>query len=172
MVLVIIVAIAVFLIVEGRSRPCSANTANFFTYTELVPERRSQPQVRHRGARLRHRAHARRIALIMAVPVALGIALFLSHYAPRRLATGLGFVIDLLAAVPSVVFGLWGRDYPGRPVAELSGLAAPLLRLDPDLRRRRPVRPVDPARLARAGDHDPADRHLAVPRGLPADARG
>ena len=47
-------------------------------------------------------------ALLMAVPVSIGIALFISHYAPRRLAAGLGYVIDLLAAVPSVVFGLWG----------------------------------------------------------------
>jgi phosphate transport system permease protein len=47
-------------------------------------------------------------ALLLAVPVAIGIALFISHYAPRRLAQGLGYVIDLLAAVPSVVFGLWG----------------------------------------------------------------
>lgn len=47
-------------------------------------------------------------ALVFAVPVSIGIALFISHYAPRRLAAGLGYVIDLLAAVPSVVFGLWG----------------------------------------------------------------
>ena len=47
-------------------------------------------------------------ALLLAVPVSIGIALFISHYAPRRLARGLGYVIDLLAAVPSVVFGLWG----------------------------------------------------------------
>lgn len=47
-------------------------------------------------------------ALLFAVPVAIGIALFISHYAPRRLAQGLGYVVDLLAAVPSVVFGLWG----------------------------------------------------------------
>src|SRR5262249_34183360 len=60
------------------------------------------------------------IALLLAVPVALGIALFLSHYAPRRLATGLGFVVDLLAAVPSILFGLWGRDYLAEPVAKLS----------------------------------------------------
>jgi phosphate transport system permease protein len=44
----------------------------------------------------------------MAVPLSLGIALFISHYAPRRLAPVLGYVIDLLAAVPSVVYGLWG----------------------------------------------------------------
>ena len=48
------------------------------------------------------------IALVIATPIALGIALFISHYAPRRLAGLIGYVIDLLAAVPSVVFGLWG----------------------------------------------------------------
>jgi phosphate transport system permease protein len=48
------------------------------------------------------------LALLLAVPVAIGIALFISHYAPRRLAQPLGYLIDLLAAVPSVVFGLWG----------------------------------------------------------------
>ncbi len=48
------------------------------------------------------------LSMLFAVPVAIGIALFISHYAPRRLAQGLGYVIDLLAAVPSVVFGLWG----------------------------------------------------------------
>ena len=48
------------------------------------------------------------LALVIALPFAIGIALFISHFAPRRLAQGLGYVIDLLAAVPSVVFGLWG----------------------------------------------------------------
>jgi phosphate transport system permease protein len=48
------------------------------------------------------------LALLIAIPLAIGIALFISHYAPRRLSQGLGYIIDLLAAVPSVVFGLWG----------------------------------------------------------------
>jgi phosphate transport system permease protein len=48
------------------------------------------------------------LALIIAFPISMGIALFISHYAPRRIAQALGYVIDLLAAVPSVVFGLWG----------------------------------------------------------------
>jgi len=48
------------------------------------------------------------LALVIATPLSIGIALFISHYAPRRLASVLGYVIDLLAAVPSVVFGLWG----------------------------------------------------------------
>ena len=51
------------------------------------------------------------LALIMALPISLGIALFISHYAPRRIAQGLGYIIDLLAAVPSVVFGLWGINF-------------------------------------------------------------
>jgi phosphate transport system permease protein len=48
------------------------------------------------------------IAMVLATPVAVGIALFVSHYAPRRIGRSIGFVIDLLAAVPSVVFGMWG----------------------------------------------------------------
>ncbi|MEJ3403788.1 phosphate ABC transporter permease subunit PstC [Rathayibacter sp. YIM 133350] len=48
------------------------------------------------------------LALLIATPLSLGIALFISHYAPRRVAQTLGYIIDLLAAVPSVVFGLWG----------------------------------------------------------------
>ncbi|MFB9376028.1 phosphate ABC transporter permease subunit PstC [Kineococcus gynurae] len=48
------------------------------------------------------------IALATATPVAVGIALFISHFAPRRLAQSLGYLVDLLAAVPSVVYGLWG----------------------------------------------------------------
>ena len=48
------------------------------------------------------------IALVIATPVAIGVALFISHYAPRKLAQAFGYVIDLLAAIPSVVYGLWG----------------------------------------------------------------
>ncbi|HEX7715797.1 MAG TPA: phosphate ABC transporter permease subunit PstC [Marmoricola sp.] len=48
------------------------------------------------------------LAMLIATPFAIGVALFLSHYAPRRLSTPIAYVIDLLAAVPSVVFGLWG----------------------------------------------------------------
>ncbi|WP_225833858.1 phosphate ABC transporter permease subunit PstC [Streptomyces sp. NK08204] len=48
------------------------------------------------------------IAMVLAVPVAVAIALFVTHYAPRRLAGPVAYVIDLLAAVPSIVYGLWG----------------------------------------------------------------
>jgi phosphate transport system permease protein len=48
------------------------------------------------------------IALVIAVPLSIAVALYISHYAPRRLATGMGHLVDLLAAVPSIVYGLWG----------------------------------------------------------------
>ena len=48
------------------------------------------------------------LALLIALPMAVAVALFISHYAPKRLAVTFGYFIDLLAAIPSVVFGIWG----------------------------------------------------------------
>jgi phosphate transport system permease protein len=48
------------------------------------------------------------IALVIAVPISLGIALFTTELAPRRLKGPITYVMDLLAAIPSVVYGLWG----------------------------------------------------------------
>ena len=49
------------------------------------------------------------LALLLAVPIGVGTAIFLAETAPRWVRTPLGFLVDLLAAVPSVVYGLWGR---------------------------------------------------------------
>ncbi|GAA1227890.1 phosphate ABC transporter permease subunit PstC [Kitasatospora nipponensis] len=59
------------------------------------------------------------IAMLIAVPVAIGIALFISHYAPRRIAQPFAYLVDLLAAVPSIVYGLWGALFL---VPHLAGL--------------------------------------------------
>lgn len=48
------------------------------------------------------------IALILSVPLSLGIAIFLVEQAPKKLATPISFMVELLAAIPSVVYGLWG----------------------------------------------------------------
>jgi phosphate transport system permease protein len=48
------------------------------------------------------------IAVLIAVPLAVAVALFISHIAPRRVVLVLGFLVDLLAAIPSIVYGLWG----------------------------------------------------------------
>ncbi|MDO5684624.1 MAG: phosphate ABC transporter permease subunit PstC [Bifidobacterium sp.] len=48
------------------------------------------------------------LALLIAFFVSVGIALFISQYAPKGLATALSMIVDLLAAIPSVIYGLWG----------------------------------------------------------------
>ncbi len=48
------------------------------------------------------------IALVIAVPISIGIALFLTEIAPRRVAAPIATMVELLAAIPSVVLGLWG----------------------------------------------------------------
>ena len=47
-------------------------------------------------------------ALLLAMPIALGIAIFLTQYAPRRVAGPFAYMVDLLAAVPSIIYGVWG----------------------------------------------------------------
>jgi phosphate transport system permease protein len=69
------------------------------------------------------------LALIIAVPFSLGIAIFLSELAPEKLRTPLSFIIELLAAIPSVIIGLWGifilapfiRDYLAPPLSTYLG---------------------------------------------------
>ncbi|AZA12827.1 phosphate ABC transporter permease subunit PstC [Corynebacterium choanae] len=59
------------------------------------------------------------IALLLAMPVALGVAIFFTCYSPPWLKQPLGFVIDLLAAVPSIVYGLWGMTVLGPALSPL-----------------------------------------------------
>ena len=61
------------------------------------------------------------VAVVLSVPLSLGIAIFLVEQAPKRIARPIAFLVELLAAIPSVVYGLWGifvlapfiRDYLG-----------------------------------------------------------
>jgi phosphate transport system permease protein len=48
------------------------------------------------------------IAMVIAVPVSIGIALFMTQYAPKRLRRPIAYIIDLLAAIPSIIYGIWG----------------------------------------------------------------
>ncbi len=59
-------------------------------------------------------------ALVLATPVALGVAIYLTQYAPRKLSAPLSYSVDLLAAVPSIIYGVWGLQVLAprlRPVA-------------------------------------------------------
>src|SRR5207344_3596782 len=58
------------------------------------------------------------VALLIAVPLAIAIGLFLSELAPRMLRTPVGVMVELLAAIPSVVLGLWGILVMGPFLAE------------------------------------------------------
>ena len=59
-------------------------------------------------------------ALVIAVPIATLAALFITDYAPRRLKAPITYLIDLLAAVPSIIYGLWGVAFLGNKVRPLS----------------------------------------------------
>lgn len=102
--LAIMAAIAVFLISEAIPA-LQANKGNFFTELTWQP---NSTGVFGIAALAFGTVLASAIALIIATPIAIGVALFISHYAPRRVASPLGYLVDLLAAVPSVVYGLWG----------------------------------------------------------------
>lgn len=48
------------------------------------------------------------LAVLIAVPLAVAVAVFITHVAPKRIAQPLSYIVDLLAAIPSIVYGLWG----------------------------------------------------------------
>jgi phosphate transport system permease protein len=108
-VLAIMAAIAAFLVYQAVPA-LQADDANFFTTKEWFPDPSTAggPSVFGIAALTFHTVVTAVIAMAVAVPVAVGIALFITYYAPRRLAATLGYVVDLLAAVPSIVYGLWG----------------------------------------------------------------
>ena len=64
------------------------------------------------------------LALLIATPLAVGVALFITQYAPRRLAQGLGYLVDLLAAIPSIVYGFWGIAWLAPRLTPLYGWLA------------------------------------------------
>jgi len=95
-ILVILAAVAIFLFAESLPALLSEQDAapdGFFAYVAPF---------------LFGTVLASLIALLIATPLAIGIALYISHFAPRRVSQFLGYSIDLLAAIPSVVYGLWG----------------------------------------------------------------
>ena len=61
------------------------------------------------------------IALIFALPIAMGIAVFLAEIAPKNISHVVGIAIELLAAIPSIIFGMWGLYYFAPIVADLVG---------------------------------------------------
>jgi len=61
------------------------------------------------------------IALVFALPIAMGIAVFLAEIAPKNISYFVGIAIELLAAIPSIIFGMWGLYYFAPIVADIVG---------------------------------------------------
>ncbi|WP_156094974.1 phosphate ABC transporter permease subunit PstC [Nocardia lijiangensis] len=101
-----IALIALFLLI--RAVPSlRADQVNFFTSTEFSTTNADDLRFGIRDL-LMVTVLSSVFALAIAVPIGVGIALFLTHYAPKTLARPFAMLVDLLAAVPSIVFGLWG----------------------------------------------------------------
>ena len=116
-IVVVVLVIGAFLL-GNAWQPLRGNTANFFTSTTF--DSSSRPPHFGVAALLWTTVLSSLIALLIAVPVAVGIALPLTQYVGGSVSRWIGFVIDLLAAVPSVIFGLWGIKVLGpalQPVA-------------------------------------------------------
>jgi phosphate transport system permease protein len=97
-ILVILAGVAVFLVAEGAPALTAAASElpegkSFLDYVAPLAF----------GTVL-----AATLAALIAVPLAVAAALFITHVAPPRIALTLGYLIDLLAAIPSIVYGLWG----------------------------------------------------------------
>ncbi len=104
-IIVLVLLIATFLLI--KSVPSIADDKdNFLTSTNWSPE----PGNLHFGiaALLWVTVVISIIAMLVAVPIAIGVALFVTQYAPQRLRKPVAYVIDLLAAIPSIIYGIWG----------------------------------------------------------------
>ncbi len=116
-VLLVMAAIAVFLVY--RSVPAlRENTVNFLTFQQWFPDQ--DPSRFGIAALLYFTLVTSILAMIMAVPVAIGVALYITFYAPRRASQTFGYFVDLLAAVPSIVFGLWGFAFLAKNMTGLT----------------------------------------------------
>ncbi|MEO8814428.1 MAG: phosphate ABC transporter permease subunit PstC [Mycobacterium sp.] len=106
-IIVVIAAIGGFLL--WRAIPAlRRNQENFFTFGGNWVT--SDTSAMHFGIAemLRVTVFVSMFALAVAMPVALGVAVYLTGYAPRRAAGPLAYMVDLLAAVPSIIYGAWG----------------------------------------------------------------
>ncbi|MGH8960999.1 MAG: phosphate ABC transporter permease subunit PstC [Jatrophihabitantaceae bacterium] len=104
-VIAVVVLVAVFLIVKSMSSILD-DKVNFLTSTQWAP---TPGDLRFGVAPLLYTTvMISLVALVIAVPISIGIALFITQYAPKRIARPVAYVIDLLAAIPSIIYGIWG----------------------------------------------------------------
>ncbi len=103
-VLVFIVGILYVLFAESSAAIDKFGVVRFLTSTDWDPVRESFGA----ATSLYGTAVATAISLLIAIPVAIGIAVFITEIAPDFLKTPIGVAIELLAAIPSIIYGMWG----------------------------------------------------------------
>lgn len=106
--LLLMVLIAFFLLREAWPALSKAG-GSFFTTFEWLPD--DTPAKYGIGAMLFGTVVIALIALIVAVPISIGTALFINEYTPLRFRKAFVTMVDLLAAIPSLIFGLWGLSF-------------------------------------------------------------
>jgi len=92
-ILALLAGVAAFLVAEGLPALTNSDAEPFIDYVAPLAF----------GTVL-----AAAFAVIIAVPLAVAVALFITHIAPKQVALTLGYLVDLLAAIPSIIYGLWG----------------------------------------------------------------
>ena len=112
------------------------------------------------GPDRRHAGHLGSGAGLLALPIACGVAVFLTEFCPASLRRPIGIAVELLAGIPSIVYGMWGlfvfaplfANYVQMPLM----MAAPPGSMLEKLFDGRAQRHRHPHRLDHPGDHDPA----------------
>lgn len=107
LIVAVIAAIAGFLLLQAVPA-LKRNRENFFTYGGNWIT--TDTSAMHFGISdlLKVTVFVSAFALILAMPVALGVAIFITQYSSRRAAGSLAYAVDLLAGVPSIIYGAWG----------------------------------------------------------------
>jgi phosphate transport system permease protein len=130
--LVIVGSTLVFLVMKARPAFAKSGVINFFTKSVW------NPSVGHFGVLglLVGTLIIATVAMVLAVPLGVGMALFINEYAPARLRSPLTSIVDLLAALPSLLFGIWALYALQSHLTPIAGFlsqhlsAIPFLRLE------------------------------------------
>jgi len=131
----VMLALVIFSVGEGSAIIFGVEGLGFFTGTDWNPVRESYGALPYVVGTLISSA----IAMAIGVPISLGIAVFISEIAPARIGTPVGFVIEILAAIPSIIYGLWAlfvfrhwtADLIERPLYEAFGGSIPFFARTP-----------------------------------------
>ncbi|WP_437339842.1 phosphate ABC transporter permease subunit PstC [Mycobacterium asiaticum] len=120
LIVLLIAAIGGFL--AWRAAPAMArNTVNFFTFGGTWVTTDTSAMQFGILELLQVTVFVSLFALLLATPVALGVAIYLTQYAPRRMSGLLAYLVDLLAAVPSIIYGVWGLHVLAPQLRPLAG---------------------------------------------------